>query len=308
MLTGATGFIGLPLTHLLLKDGREVAALVQNRDEAEKLRDVQEDLEMVIGDILEPGSWLAEIERLRPAACIHLAWITTPGIYLNSPLNARLAESGARLARALASNGCRRFVGIGTCFEYDTDCRILSESTPMRPRTPYAEAKLSLRARLVELSKDVPMRIAWARLFYLYGPGEHPNRLVPTLVRSMMNGEPAKLTDGRKIRDYLHVEDVASAIWAVGRGDLTGDVNIGSGVPVTIRALAECLAKIFETTADAACRIGEQPDNPLDPFHIQADIARLRRETGWTPKYDLESGLRHTADWWRGACAKVKQK
>ena len=109
------------------------------------------------------------------------------------------------LRKAAAEAKVRRFVGIGTCFEYDLSAGHLSVETALRPSTPYAEAKAAAFAELSRLLPQQGVEFAWCRLFYLYGEGEDERRLVPYLRGKLMAGEPAELTSGKQIRDYLDV-------------------------------------------------------------------------------------------------------
>jgi len=105
------------------------------------------------------------------------------------------------------------------------------------------------------------------------------------------------LTPGEQVRDFLHVEDVASGIAAVAQSSLTGVVNVASGQRVTVREIAEKIAAIVGR-ADLLA-LGARPYAPNDPMFILADNSRLRQNTGWKPRYDLESGLRQTIEWWK---------
>ena len=89
------------------------------------------------------------------------------------------------------------------------------------------------------------MQVAWLRLFYQYGPFEHERRLMPTVIRALLHNQSVKITKGKQIRDFLHVEDVAAAIWTVARSDLSGPVNIGSGQPVAVRDIVTQIGLIL---------------------------------------------------------------
>ncbi len=296
-LTGATGFVGSHLARLLVREGVETHALVYAEHPQDMIDDIREDIRTIEGDFLEPQSWEKAVSGLRPDLCFHLAWNTTPGAYLHDRMNLDLVAASLRLAQILARSGCRRLVSVGTCFEYDVSTKILSESSPTRPRTLYAACKLSLLTALDAFCRESGMSFAWPRLFYLYGPGEHPRRLVPTLIQSFLEHRAADLTSGDKIRDYLHVEDVASALWAVARSDLGGPVNIGSGSALTIRDLAEEIASLVGVAN--LVRFNARPDDPADPRCVLADNRKLM-DSGWKPTYNLKDGLRNTIRWWKG--------
>ena len=93
------------------------------------------------------------------------------------------------------------------------------------------------------------MEIAWARLFFLYGPGEDERRLVPSVITALLNGRTVETTAGDQVRDFLHVDDAARGICAVATTRVTGPVNIAAGVPTTIRAVVNAIAEALAIRA-----------------------------------------------------------
>lgn len=287
LLTGANGFIGAHVGRALLAQGCEVHGLVRRAP-------IVSGVVPELGDLTDRDAVRSAVARARPDVCVHLAWYAAPGKYLHAVENLALIEATLDLARRLADAGCSRLVGAGTCFEYDTGgSEPLSETSPTLPGSLYAASKLGLFGVLEKYAALASMTFAWARLFYQYGPGEPEGRLVPHLLRSLLRGETAEVTPGEQVRDFLHVDDVASAICAIARGDLAGAVNIGSGVPVAVRDLVTTLGRLCG--ASDRVRLGALPYRAGDPMFVCANSAKLRT-TGWRPRFDLESGLRDTMD------------
>ena len=127
-----------------------------------------------------------------------------------SPANPAWLFAASSWRRAFADAGGRRIVAAGSCAELDLE----------RP-TPYADAKRALHLGLRALAATRGLELAWARLFFLYGPGEHPERLVASLAASLAAGREALASTGRQRRDYLDVRDAGAAIalLATSRGD-----------------------------------------------------------------------------------------
>jgi nucleoside-diphosphate-sugar epimerase len=219
-----------------------------------------------------------------------------PGEYLSSPLNLDYLSASLRLGQLLARNGCRRLVVAGTCFEYATQTAPLSEDSPTNPASLYAASKRALSIALTEYCRGTGMELAWLRFFYLYGPQEHPSRLVPSIIHALRQGRRAELTLGEQLRDFLHVADAASAVVASAGSTLTGPVNIGSGTAVTVRQVAAVLGRLLGRPDLIA--IGARPYPKNESMHIVADNHRLC-QTGWHPQYDLRSGLQDAANWWQ---------
>jgi nucleoside-diphosphate-sugar epimerase len=298
LVTGAAGFIGSHVTRQIVQDGHTVWALVSPQASTERLANILDRVSVARVD-LRDSKTVQELVRLaRPDCAIHLAWYAVPGQFWSSEKNLECAAMSLNLARCLAEAGCSRLVAAGSCAEYDGDYGFLSEDvTPLRPRTLYGVCKNATRQILQAYCERVSMKFAWTRFFYLYGPGEAKERLVPSVILALLSGQPAKCTEGKQMRDFLHVEDVASAVWAVAQSDLAGAVNIGSGEPVRIRTVAEILQHVVK--GDCKVVFGALPTDPADPPLLVADIRKLKLHTHWFPSHSLQEGLRESLSWWR---------
>lgn len=113
----------------------------------------------------------------------------------------------------------------------------------------------------------------------------------------MLKGKRIAVTAGKKIRDYLHVEDVASALIAVAFSEFEGAVNVGSGQPVSVRELVETIARSIG--GESLVDFGARPANLLDPPYIVAENSLLTKKIGWKAKFSLIEGIENTIAWWR---------
>jgi len=288
LLTGATGFIGSHVARALVRDRHEVQALVLPRSDYRRIEDIRSSLHFIEADLLSSST------IPRPASldvCIHLAWYVEPGKYLEAPENQQWIEASLRLARTLKEAGCRRFVAAGTCFEYAPSHPPQQESAPTQPTTLYVKSKLALFQELQSIGIDC----AWMRFFYQYGPDEDPRRFVPVVINHLLNGQEVKLVPGDRLRDFLYIEDVARAAISVAQSGLTGAVNIGSGVPVTVREIALKIGDLLGRPE--LIKPGTLPYSSNEPMDLLADNTRLR-STGWQPRVNLNDGLRETVAWW----------
>ncbi len=294
-LTGATGFIGSHVARQLVKQEDEVYVLVRPNSNSWRIKDIAQKLHFVWGH-LQGEELHKELESIRPDSCVHLAWYVEPGKYLDSLENTTCLTAGIELAAHLSRLGCRRLIGAGTCFEYDTELGYLSESSPTAPRYLYSACKLGLHIALNRLQQTSNMQVGWVRLFYQFGPFENQLRLVPQVICSLLQNREVKVSRGEQIRDFLHVEDVASAICTVLKSDLSGAVNIGSGTPVKLRDLVGSIGGLVGR--QELIKIGALPYAPSEPMFICANN-RLLQSTGWEPRYDLQTGLSSTVAWWQ---------
>jgi nucleoside-diphosphate-sugar epimerase len=290
LLTGARGFIGRQVAPLLLERGYEVHAVTSGEAPAES-----RSARWHRADLLDAAQISALLEASRPSHLLHLAWTTAPGEYWTSPNNHRWLAAGVALIRAFAAQGGRRAVGAGTCAEYDWSSGHCDETaTPLLPATLYGQAKRALSYVFDDAQRGGRMTAAWGRIFLLYGPAEHPARLVPSVVRALLRGRPASCSEGSQLRDFLYVKDVAGAFAALLDSEVTGAVNIASGEPTTVKDVVLAIADAIGRPD--LVRFGD-PAN--EPSRLTAATARLFGEVGWRPRYDLQSGLAETLAWWR---------
>ncbi|MCU7242405.1 MAG: NAD(P)-dependent oxidoreductase [Microcystis aeruginosa WS75] len=265
--------------------------------EEPRIRDILPSMYLRQSDLVAFENVNTYLQEIKPELCIHLAWYAVPGKYLNSQENLDSIQASLNLFSQLAELGCKRFVGIGTCFEYDLSLGYLSESSLTKPITLYAATKVALSTILQQFAQITEMEVAWIRLFYQYGPMEDERRLIPGIISSLLRDEVVKTTKGEQIRDFLHIEDVASAIWAVAKSNVSGVVNVGSGQPVTVGQIALELGNLLGKTD--LIHLGALPYRPNDPMFICANNELLRRKTDWTQKYNLTTGLKNTIEWYK---------
>ncbi len=263
VLTGASGFVGRHILRELLTRGQRVRVLLRN---AEGLGDILNNQQIDVirtADLFkEPPErikvFLADSELL-----IHAAWYTEPQKYLESPLNLHCLTGTLRLAEVFFQSGARRrFVGIGSCSEYDSSSGILSTTTPLKPTNLYSACKVAAFEVLAQLASHQNKEFAWCRLFYLHGDGEDDRRLVPYIRKQLKTGKPALLTKGTQIRDFMNITDAARMITEIANGGLQGPFNICSGRPVSIREMAEKIAN--EYGRKDLLKFGGRPENPYD--------------------------------------------
>lgn len=294
LVTGASGFIGRHCLPLLVKAGFDVHAVSLCSNALPGLAAVR----WHKTHLLDATQTRELVRRLRPSHLLHLAWYAVPGKYWTAPENTAWLNAGTALFQDFATAGGRRIVAAGSCAEYDWRYGVCSEaSTSLLPATPYGAAKHALQVALDALATQTGLSGAWGRMFLLYGPHEHRDRLVPSVIRALLAGEPARCTHGNQVRDFLHVADVADALVSLLVSPITGAVNIGSGEGLAIRDVAGRIA--VRMRSPQLLRLGALPTRAGEPELLVADTGRLRETLGWKPKFDLDRGLDDAIAWWK---------
>lgn len=245
LITGGTGFVGRQIVRSLSKKNVEITLVVRSGKE-HAVRNIASVKKVISSQdiFIENQHWWANTCKGIDIV-IHAAWHVEPGQYLESEKNADCLIGSIELVRGVAYAKVRKFVGIGTCFEYELSASRLSIQTPLKPLTTYAAAKTAL---FTFCSSYFPTRgtdFAWCRLFYLYGEGEDERRLVPYVRGKISKGEVAELTSGKQIRDYMDVSQAGDQISEVALGTEVGPLNICSGLATTVRDLAGKIAEEY---------------------------------------------------------------
>lgn len=290
LVTGGTGFIGVPVVNELVKRGYEVH-LVSPFDETTGQAHQIHQL-----SLMDYGKLSKFLQAHKFEGLVHLAWFTGAKCH-SSDVNVDWTLASLHLLQGFVQNGGRKFLGAGSVSEYDFSHGYLQENkTPLTSPSIYGQCKASLFNIGGIYCQQNSVDFKWARIFNLYGPKEKTTRLMPSVMISMLKGEDVKVSDCVKVQDYLHVYDTARGIVDLFDSQVQGAVNISSGLPVRLRTIVERIAEL--TAFKGKILWGSIPISFEDPF-VAGSNERLVREVGWTQQIDLNAGLQMTIDWWK---------
>lgn len=282
-ITGASGFIGRHALAAAIAAGHEVHVLGRRAI-------AQSDVNFHRCDLLDSGNARSILNEVRAEALLHLAWYAEPERFWTAPENIDWLAASLSLARSFAAAGGRRLVVAGSCAEYDWSSPLLDEqATALRPATFYGRTKATLFETLVAAAPILGLSFGWGRVFFPFGPGDRPQRLLGTLLTALHGGRPAEFSAGTQERDFIHAADAGGALFALLSSDIAGAVNIGTGEAVAVRDLIEEAAGLVEHSIEL--RFGDRPVAATEPFRLVAATGRLRGELGFTPRFSRRSGL-----------------
>jgi len=291
LLTGASGFLGGHCIEPLLAAGAEIHA-VSSQPQASDERVVWHQ-----ADLLDHAAIGRVMQLVRPQSLVHLAWYVAPGKWYDAPENFLWLQASLEIVRQFHAAGGERLVVAGSGTEYDWNYGYCNEQrTPLRPNTYYGQCKNALRLGLTAYAANTGLACSWARVFFLYGPGEAEHRLVASVANALLRGRRAPCTHGRQIRDFLHVQDAADALVFLLAGRHSGPVNVGSGQPVTLKELVGRVGRLLE--AEHLIDFGAIEPPPSDLPFVVADAGQLEN-LGWARRFDHDEGIADTVGWWR---------
>jgi nucleoside-diphosphate-sugar epimerase len=308
LVTGAAGFIGRSSLEPLREAGHEVCAVLSPRpDQIDRTGEALPDVDVRHADLTDPAAVDALLGAVKPTHLLHFAWIATPGLYWHSEENYRWLSASRHLLESFGRSGGERAVMAGSCAEYDWS-RVAVCNERLSPladeggtATPYAACKIAMQRSLEEYGRSHGLSNAWGRIFFQYGPAEHRERLIASVILNLLAGREARCTHGRQVRSFLHVEDVGAAFAALLTSSVQGPVNMGSGERIAIADLLERLAR--DIGRPELLKLGARPAPPGEPLLLVPDIDRLSLEVGFSPRWRLDQGLKDTVRWWRARVA-----
>lgn len=274
LVTGAGGFIGRHLVqHLQERSQGNVVGWTRQR-----------------GDLRDTQTVQIELANLRPDVIFHLA-AQLPGRGANDwTLVADEQAMVGNLVYAMP-NHCR-FIYSGSMAEYGRS-GVLSETDACHPDTAYGSAKLAGTTLSLALRSQLGLDIHVARLFGVYGPGEAPSRLFPSLISALMARRPCQLSDGLQIRDFLHVDDVCRLLCCLAEVEASsaiGMVNLGTGVGVRVKDACLAIAASLDVSPDLLC-FGAVPRRATDKDCLVANTILLERFSPLPPQHFSDQAL-----------------
>lgn len=290
LVTGASGFIGRALVRRLVQQGVAVTCLGRPTSAPTPGVDQIRVSEFSIG-------------ALRPAladrtfdAVFHLAAYGVPPTERDPSLLFRVNVAGtADLLTALAQCGAKAFVYVGSCSEYSDPPPgvLVGEDFPVACDGLYGASKAAGGLWARALGASLGVNVAWLRLFGVYGPGEAPYRLIPSILAQLTRNEEVALSSGDQVRDLLYVDDVVEGLIASANAAMVGrlgPLNLCSGRPVAVKAVATAVADALGKPR-ALLGFGKLPYRAGEILWLVGSPARLLEATGFQPRTTLEAGI-----------------
>lgn len=292
LVTGASGFVGRWAVSALGDLGFEVHGVARE--------DGLADIAWHRADLLDEDERGALIAAVRPDFLLHLAWYTDHGHFWTTPENDAWREASLDLLARFVRAGGRHAVFAGSCAEYDWSSPApvpWREDRPCHPATLYGRAKLELAMRGQVLADAAGVSFVWGRLFTPVGLHEGAERLVPSLIRALLEGRVATTGPGDLVRDFLDVRDVGRAFALLVDRDISGPINIASGDGISIQEIAVRIAGLIGRPE--LLGVGHRPPRSGDAHYMVADVTLLRQQVGFERQFTLDQTLRDAIDYWK---------
>ena len=309
LVTGATGLVGGWLVSRLLAAGTDVVCLVRDWvPQSQLIRDRLVDRAKVVrGDVRDQAVLERVLGEYEVATVFHLAAQTIVGIANRNPISTfetNIQGTWALLEACRRSPTVKQVVLASSDKAYgDQEQLPYDEGTPLQGTHPYDVSKscADLIGTTYAVSYGLPVAIT--RCGNFYGGGDlNWNRIVPGTIRSVLRGQrPVIRSDGKFIRDYFYVEDGANAYMMLAEAlaakpKLAGQAfNFSNEIQVTVLEIVQRILRVMGSKLEPEVR--NEASNEI--IHQYLSAAKARRELGWHPLFDLETGLAATVGWYQ---------
>ena len=293
LFTGATGFIGLPIVQCLVKQGDSVLALSRS----EPTMALASSVKWLQADLASPATYQVAIKEFAPQVVIHLAWQGIPDFSFERSRN-NLNHSLDLLSFAVGLGSCRKILVSGSCFELN---RLKGECTETEIGTPkdnFTWTKHSLRSWLELICAKEKIDLGWMRIFYVYGPRQRQESLIPSILTHLQNGKLPDLRTPQNANDFVFVDDVAKGFSnAVSIKFPSGIYNLGSGGSTPVKEICRLAEQIVLGTDSLTRQLEEKTLESYCNVDFWADCSNAKESLDWVPTTDLRVGIEKTWKW-----------
>ena len=325
LITGGAGFIGSNLVRLLVNQGHQVLNLdnLTYAGNLTSLNDVSSlpNYSFSKTDLVDTEAVHLVVNQFTPDAILHLAAeshvdrsIERPTQFVETNVlgTANLLQAALYYWKTLSTEKAARFrfLHVSTDEVYGSlgPTGYFTEETPYAPHSPYSASKASSDhlARAWHDTYGLPVMVT--NCSNNYGPFQFPEKLIPVVILKCLRGEPIPVYGkGENVRDWLYVDDHCDALKTVlERGQPGETYNIGGNNELRnidlVHTLCEILDKLHPAAAGRSYKeqITFVADRPGHDLRYAIDASKIKKQLGWTPKQDHQSGFKKTVQWYLG--------
>ena len=291
LITGASGFIGLPLLNKLVEQGHELLALT--RAPLKEIKSVT----FLKADLSLPSTYLEVISAFQPEVVIHLAWEGIPDFSFKNSKN-NLNYSLDLFSHIISLGCCKKIVVSGSCFEFNKFNGECLESYRGFPKDSFTWAKHSLLLWLETECNNSGISLGWLRIFYVFGPRQRSESLVPSIVTNLINGNLPQIKTPKNANDFVYIDDVVEAFSnATIMNFPSGIYNLGSGTSTSILEVCRETEKVILGTDILTRKLENESEDSVVSSNFWANINKSKIYLNWQPSVNLKQGILKTWQW-----------
>ncbi len=282
-ILGARGFLGSAIAQEFSLSGWEVTKMSRQIESESTTGEVY-------ADLFDESSLRIALESVNADVVLSAAWDTEHGKFWTSELNVAYRDATLRFADLCFELSVNTFIGLGTMSEYGTSPGLCNSGNSKLVSTdPYSKSKIETGLDLMEIGKKHNKQTHWARVFQAFGPNEKAERFIPSLIKHLAEDKSFSIRTPNFTMDWIHAEDIASAILFTLENDLDHFVDLGTGIGTSVKEISTLICEEFdfdESLLDFTDQVlGHEKTAVVDP-------ASQLLAHGWKPHESLRSRVR----------------
>ena len=282
-ILGANGFLGMPIVDAFEAKGWEVVAFMHSKTDAPSRQEY-------ITDIFDESSLKLALSQAKPNLVISTAWDTEHGKFWTNESNLAYRDATLKFAELSFEGGVETFIGLGTMSEYGTSPGFCNaETSSLIESDIYSSSKIQTGIELKNVGERYGCKTHWARIFQAFGPNEKSERFVPGLISKLQKGEEFSIKTPNFEMDWIHTEDIASALAYTIENSLNHFVDIGTGIGTTVKGLSELICNELNLDSSLLDYSGEIPGHEKK---VVVDRQTQLLSHGWRPAESLKKRIR----------------
>ena len=281
-IVGASGFLGSPIAEAFEMAGWEVISFSRTKSTSLTRQGF-------LADLFEEESLDRALSLAKPNVVLSTAWDTEHGKFWTNESNINYRNATLRFAELSFQAGVETFVGLGTMSEYgESPGSCNAEISSLMESNLYSKSKIQTGLKLKSIGERYGCKTHWARIFQAFGPNEKSERFVPGLIARLQAGEKFSIRTPNFELDWIHTEDIASALAFTVENKLNHFVDIGTGIGTTVKVISELIChelKLDSSLLDYSGEILGQKKKVV----VDRETQLLSR--GWKPSESLRKRI-----------------
>ena len=298
LITGASGFVASNLVRHFVSKNIKVNLLLRQNTNLWRIKDIIHKTNFFYLDLSDSKNVKRIIKKIKPKTIFHFA---AHGAYSNqtnlNSIKKTILDGTINLLTECKKYGFVSFINTGSSSEYGFKKSKMKENDLLVPNSYYSVFKSSATLYCQYESIKNNLSITTIRPFHVYGPYEEPTRLIPTLIKQLLNNKKSKLVSPNISRDLIYIDDVIDFYLLLSsKKSLIGKIyNLGYGKKITIKMIYDYLKKI--TGSKVINKWNSMKNRSWDQTIWYSDMSNVKTSLRWKPKINFKEGLYKTMIW-----------
>lgn len=298
LITGSSGFIGSNITRRLVEKSNNVNIILRKSSDIWRIKDIINQVKYHEVDITNKIKLSNIVEKIKPQKIFHLA---TYGAYAHQSnkkkIKNNIVDGTINLLDACLTNNFMMFINTGSNSEYGFSNKKMSEDQVLNPNSYYGIYKATSTMICKKIASEKKLPIVTIRPFHVYGPYEEKSRLIPTLIKYLLNNKCPPLVSPQISRDLIYIDDVIDFYLKISNSrKVNGEIfNIGSGKSYSLKKIFNKVRQITKSNIKPVW--STMQNRSWDQEIWVSNMNKSEKVLNYKSKISINVGMYRTVNW-----------